>query len=249
MKRPIVIKAGGEMFTGESSKNQIFLALKRLHAQGPVIFVHGGGPQIKKEMDQRKIKFGFVGGRRSTSVKAMDVVEQVLSGVMNKNIAAHLSKMGVMSVGISGRDGMSVVGRPIPKLGRAAKPIKVNPGLVQKLLKVKALPVFSTVASDSLGKSVNINADDAASALAVALKAEKLIFLTDVSGVFDGAKKRIPILKIKNIKKMIAQKIIFGGMIPKIQSAAQAIQKGVGEVDILNGRYGINFKFGTRIIK
>lgn len=249
MKRPWVVKAGGELLTSAAIRKKIFSRLKALHRQNPLVFVHGGGPQIEAELKRQKIANRFVRGRRVTSIEAMTVVEQVLSGQINKGLAAELTHAGVPSVGLSSRDGALLTGQPIPELGRAAKPIKTNAALLRALLSQGFLPVVSSVASDAKGQPVNINADDAASAIAVALKARHLIFLTNIGGVLDGAKKRIPVLKTSRIDVLIESAVIQGGMIPKVQSARAAISKGVGEVDILFGEKGIDLNSGTRIVK
>jgi acetylglutamate kinase len=223
--------------------------LAKCRAKNDVVFVHGGGPQIEAELKARAIENRFVGGRRVTSPEAMAVVEQMLSGQINKGIAAELSVKKVPAVGLSGRDAKLIVAKPIPDLGRAAKPATTNVSLLRALLKEKFLPVISTVGSDSSGEAVNINADDAASAIAVALKAARLIFLTNISGVLDGDGQRIPLLPIGNLDGLIERGVIKGGMIPKVQSARAAIRKGVGEIDIVNGLKGIVIESGTRIVK
>jgi acetylglutamate kinase len=248
MKRPWIIKAGGELLTLASTRKKIIFDLKKIQKSRPVVFVHGGGPQIEKELVKNKIPATFVGGRRVTSPAAMTVVERLLSGEINKGFVADLGQAGVNAVGLSGRDGRLVSAEPIKKLGRAGRPTKVDARLITHLLTARYLPVLSTVGSDTKGQAININADDFASALATKLKAERLIFMTNISGVLDGNKKRIPILKIGKIDQLVQAQVISGGMIPKVQSAKLALQKGVGEVDIVNGFHGISVEHGTRII-
>lgn len=249
IQRPWVIKAGGELLSDEGTRKKLIAQLKILSRRHPTVFVHGGGPQIEKELKKNKIPVKFVGGRRVTSRAAMVVVERILSGEINKGFTADLVSYGVPAVGLSCRDAGLVTADPIPGLGRAARPIKVNGRLLRILISNGFLPVISTVGSDQEGAAVNINADDAASAVATDLKARHLIFLTNISGVLDAQKKRIPILKISTITELINQSVIQGGMIPKVQSAKRAIQNGVGEVDILNGGEGIKINGGTRIMK
>jgi acetylglutamate kinase len=179
----------------------------------------------------------------------MVVVERILSGQINKGLAAQLVVKGVNAVGLSCRDSGIIIGKPIRGLERAARPHKTNARLLRSLLKGGFLPVISSVASDQKGEAVNINADDAASAVAIALRADNLIFLTNVPGVFDQGGKRIPILKIKNVDRLIEHKVIQGGMIPKVQSARAAIQKGVHQITITNGKAGVKPKSGTKIIR
>jgi acetylglutamate kinase len=247
MKRPYVIKAGGELLLPGPVRKKILAGLKRIAGAHPLVFVHGGGPQIEDELKRNNVPTEFVKGRRRTTPDAMVHVERVLSGQINKGLAAELSAASVPSVGLSCRDGLSMVGKPLPGLGRAAAVVKVKTDLLRALMANRFVPILSSVAADGKGRAVNINADDAASALAIALKAERLIFLTNTSGVLDARKKRIPVLRANEISGLIDNGVISGGMIPKIQSARNAIQRGVGEVDILNGKQGIDFNSGTRI--
>jgi acetylglutamate kinase len=248
-KKLYLIKAGGDLLTLKDSRKRILTSLARLQKKASVVFVHGGGPQIEAELKMKRIPIKYMYGRRVTTPEAMKVVEQVLSGLINKNLSAELNRLHVIAAGISCRDGKLITGKLIPQLGRAAKPVKIDVQLVQTLVSNGFLPVISSVASDSMGEPVNINADDAASAIAVALKADNLIFLTDISGVLNQKRERIPVLKIKQMAALIDAGVITGGMIPKVQSAKNAILKGVGEVDIVNGFEGINLKHGTRILK
>jgi acetylglutamate kinase len=178
--RPWIIKAGGELMGTPSIQRRVLRDLARLAKSKPVVFVHGGGPQIEMELAKNKIPNKFVNGRRVTSPEAMNVVEKVLSGSINKDIAGKLGALKVKAVGLSCRDGNLVVAKPYPKLGRAAKPVSVNPALVLSLVKSRFLPVLSSIGTDGRGGAVNINADEAASALAVATKAQHLIFLTNI---------------------------------------------------------------------
>ena len=247
MIRPWLIKAGGELMVPGPDRTKILAGIARIQKRRPVVFVHGGGPQIEQELLRNKIPTRFVKGRRFTSPAAMVHVERVLSGQINKGLAAELSAKGTAAVGLSARDGKTVTAKPVAGLGRAGKPAAINVKLVQALLKSGFLPVISSVGSDTKGQPININADDVASALAIKLKAANLIFLTNISGVLDQKKQRIPVLRINSIDKLISTHVITGGMIPKVQSARAAIRKGVGEVDIVNGKKGIDFKHGTRI--
>lgn len=232
-----------------SIQRRVLRDLARLAKSKPVVFVHGGGPQIEMELAKNKIPNKFVNGRRVTSPEAMNVVEKVLSGSINKDIAGKLGALKVKAVGLSCRDGNLVVAKPYPKLGRAAKPVSVNPALVLSLVKSRFLPVLSSIGTDGRGGAVNINADEAASALAVATKAQHLIFLTNISGVKDKKMKTIPTLKIGRIDGLINDGTITKGMIPKVQSARNAIRAGVGQVNILNGSKGISLAAGTAISK
>lgn len=249
MKRPWVIKAGGELLATPATRKRILNGIKRCRKSEGVVFLHGGGPQIEAELKRNNVEARFVGGRRVTTPEAMVHVERVLSGEINKGLAAQLQRMRVNAVGLSCRDGGIVIAKPIDGLGRAARPAQVNVRLLDALVAAGYTPVVSSVGSDRTGDAVNINADDAASAVAIALKAGRLVFLTNVAGVRDALGRRIPVLKIEAIDRLIKDGVITGGMIPKVQSARNAILKGVGEVDIANGLEGIRVDHGTRILK
>lgn len=248
MKRPWLIKTGGELLASDTIRKKIVDDLARLSKSHPVVLVHGGGPQIEQELKKSRIPIQFVHGRRVTSPEAMILVERVLSGQINKSVTAQLVTKGVKAVGLSCRDGGLIQAKPLPQLGRAAKPEKINVTLLQSLLQKGFVPIVSSVGSDKKGQAVNINADDAASALAVALKVQNLIFLTNSQGVFDAYKKRIPKLRPAQIHRLIQEGVIQGGMIPKVQGAMAALKKGIGEVDIANGFKGIRVDSGTRIL-
>lgn len=249
MKEIWVIKTGGELWSREKGPHRLLRDLRKLVRTKKVVVVHGGGPQIAAALKSRRIPVRFVSGRRVTSADGMPVVEQVLSGTVNKEIVSHLNSRGIHAAGLSGRDGGLLQGKRLPRLGRAAEPTRIRPRILQSLLKEGWTPVVATVGSDKSGRPVNINADDAASALAGAVSANRLIFLTDVKGVQDSRRKRIPVLHKKEARDLIRKGVISGGMIPKIQSALAALQTGVGEVDILYGTAGLDFESGTRIIK
>lgn len=247
--RPWVIKAGGELMGTPSIQARILRDLAQLSRTKPVVFVHGGGPQIETELAKNKIPNKFVAGRRVTSPAAMQVIEKVLSGAINKDIVGKLAAKKAKAVGLSCRDGGLVIAKPYPQLGRAAKPVRVQPGLLSSLLATKFLPVVSSIGSDAKGQAVNINADEAAAALAVAMKAEHLVFLTNISGVKDKKKKTIRTLKIGAIAGLVQDGTITKGMIPKVESARKAVLSGVGQVNILNGTKGIKLAAGTAIRK
>ena len=179
-KRPWVIKAGGELMGSSPVRRKILRDLKSIGRSHPVVFIHGGGPQIEAELVKNKVPVKFVGGRRFTSEAALSIIESVLSGAINKNLVGDLLSLGVPAVGLSCRDGNLIVAEPLPHLGRAGKPVRVDPKIVIALLKDGFLPVLSSIGADKRGRAININADDAASALAVSLKARHLFFLTNI---------------------------------------------------------------------
>ncbi|MDD5101961.1 MAG: acetylglutamate kinase, partial [Endomicrobiaceae bacterium] len=214
-----------------------------------IILVHGGGPEINNLLLKFNIESKFVDGLRYTNEQTLEVVEMALSGKVNKMLTAELIKCGVNAVGISAKDGSIALCKTIKKLGFGGNPVKINTKLLEILIRNGFFPVLSSVGIDNKAHSVNINADTLAMDIAVAFKASKLIFLTDVAGVLDGDKKTIKEVKIKNVDGLIKSNIITGGMIPKINSCKHAVEKGVKEVLIIDGILGIKKMKGTIIRK
>ncbi len=220
----------------ESSENLrgVARALAPLWSAGiPLVLVHGGGKDINRNLQWLGEEPKFKDGLRVTSEDALLIVEMTLSGSVNKRLVSLLQAEGARSCGISGVDGSTLVCHPIdPELGRVGTVFQVRPALVEALLQVRFLPVVSPISTDTTGSHYNVNADDAASALAVALKAERLIYVSDVPGVMDAAKHIVPKLNRENAESMIGSQVIAGGMIPKVRSCLSAVEAGVGEVHI-----------------
>lgn len=209
----------------------------------PVI-VHGGGPAINKTLDRLNIEATFIDGLRVTDKDTMEIVEMVLSAQINKEIVALINKMQAKAVGISGKDGNLIQAQkksftdPAKDLGFVGDVEKINPDLVEKLIEDDYIPVIAPVGVNKEGESLNINADSVAGELAAALKAEKLIYLTDVDGIRYDAEdesSRVSQLTFKEIKKWIAEGKIKGGMLPKVRGCMQAVDSGVVRTHILNG--------------
>lgn len=247
-KKVWVVKFGGSLLSDRSARRSFLKDAARLAKREPVVLVHGGGPEINTALDKMGIVSKWVNGRRVTDDAAMGVVEGVLSGQVNKNLVGELNTLGVRAVGLSGRDGGLLKAKPVADLGRVGEPDKADPTLISVLLKAGYLPVLSSVASARDGGALNVNADEAAAALAVALKARRLVYLTDVPGVLDAHKKTIPTIRSAQIKKLIQAQIITGGMIPKVLSCANALRKGVAEINIIDGRAGLAKRVGTRLL-
>jgi len=245
-----VIKIGGSLLSHHRSRRTFLRQASTLSKRCPVVLVHGGGAEITAALKKVRIHPRFVQGRRVTTDAAMRVVERVLSGQINKALVGELSAMGAAAVGVSGRDGGILFARPVRKLGRVGVPVRSQPKMLKKLGESGFLPVVSSVAAQVRNprRSLNVNADEAAAALAVGLKAKRLVFMTNVAGVLDSRGRVLPTVRCRHIPKLIKQKVITGGMIPKILSCRNAIQKGVQEVDIVNGRAGLKRLKGTRII-
>lgn len=243
-----LIKFGGSLLSDDKTRRAFLRQAAALSRRQKIVLVHGGGPEITAALSKAGIKPKWVKGRRVTDAASMVVVEGVLSGQVNKKLAGELNALGIKAVGLSGRDGGLLIAKPVPGLGRVGAPSKASPSVLAALLKAGFLPVVSSVASDKQGRALNVNADEAAAALAASLKAARLIYLTDVPGVLDGNKKTIPVIRARGLKKLIKDGIITGGMIPKTLSCAASLRQGVGEVDIIDGRAGLSRMKGTRIL-
>ena len=243
--KTIVIKYGGNAMVNEDLTRKILEDVTLLKYVGiNPILVHGGGPEINAMLTRVGVKSEFHNGLRITDDATMEIVQMVLAGKLNKNIAAQIGTLGGKAIGLCGKDaGLIQVTKKPPlsdgvDLGHVGDIVKVNTKLLNALCADEYIPVISTVGVDAAGESYNINADTAAAAIATALKAEKLIFLTDIDGVRrvpDDPATLFPILTIEQARALIADGTISGGMIPKVNSCVDAIEKGVRRVHILNG--------------
>jgi acetylglutamate kinase len=213
----------------------------------PAVLVHGGGRQVDRLLKALGIESEFVGGRRRTSPEAMEVVEMVLSGAMNKGLAAGLTAAGLAAVGISGRDASLVRAKLEPTLGRVGTPETVDLRVVRALIGAGLLPVVSPVAGGAAGEAVNVNADEAALGIARAVGAESLVYLSDVDGVrLDGA--AVAALHAEEAERRIADGTISGGMVLKVRVALAAAAAGIAEV-VVAGKARLLGQFpGTRIV-
>ncbi|MDR2399861.1 MAG: acetylglutamate kinase [Endomicrobium sp.] len=249
MKSLTVVKFGGSLIRNPQAQAKFLKELAVISQRQRIILVHGGSPEINSMLEKFSVKSKFVNGLRYTDSNALDVVELALSGKVNRIITTGLIKNGASAVGISGKDGKSVICKQVKELGLVGEPIKVNKKLIEILIDSDFLPVIASIASDAKGNVMNVNADVLAAAIAVAFKAGKLIFLTDVHGVFDKNKKSINEIRVKDINALIKDETITGGMIPKIKSCADSIKKGVKEVWIADGASSIKNIKGTVIKK
>jgi len=240
----VVIKYGGSALINEKVKKSLIkdIALMKFVGFKPVV-VHGGGPEISDTLKRLSIESRFVNGLRYTDEEVMEVAEMVLSGKINKEIATDLSMQGILAAGISGKDGAMLKARKMnvsgEDLGFVGEIVKVDTTLIKTLMDNDFVPVISPVGLDDQGTSYNINADYAAVAVAGALKAEKLVFLTDVEGIMcnkDDSSTVLTNITVSKIREMIAEGIISGGMIPKVECCIAAIEAGVSHVHILDGR-------------
>ena len=236
----VVIKYGGAAMKEESLQDSFARDITLLNLVGlrPVV-VHGGGPELTRILGRLGIETRFIEGHRVTDAATADVAQMVLSGRINKDLVARLVRAGSRAVGLSGADaGLLTVRRHVPDgndIGFVGLPESVDPAILRTLLDNSYVPVISSTA-DGPGHQVhNVNADLVAAAVAVALKAQKLVYLTDVSGVLVDGNVRGR-LTPPEVAHLIADGIVTGGMIPKLETAVQSLQAGVGQVHLIDGR-------------
>jgi len=246
----IVIKYGGAAMVDEQLKTDFArdIALLKFVGLNPVV-VHGGGPQINTVLGKMGISPKFVRGMRMTDQETMDVVEMVLGGKVNKSIVAQINKQGGRAVGLSGKDGGLIRAKKkhilhqededkppeIIDPGLVGQVTEINPDIISTLTAKGFIPIIAPVGLGDSGETFNINADPVACEIARALDAGRLIYLTDVDGVMDAAGKVISSMDVGRIGGMIRDRSISGGMIPKIECAAEALKNGVEKVHIING--------------
>jgi acetylglutamate kinase len=212
------------------------VVLMRQVGVNPVI-VHGGGPMINAMLDRLQIKSDFVKGKRVTDAATMEVVEMVLSGLVNKRIVQAINNQGGRAVGLSGKDARLITcTQTDPDLGLVGTPDEINPRLLRDLTEKEYIPVIAPLGAGRNGETFNINGDTAAGAVAAALKADRLLLLTDVAGVKNAAGDVVTELTAAQIRDMTAEGIIAGGMIPKTETALDALEGGVRAAVILDGR-------------
>ena len=248
--KTFVIKYGGAAQVEEALKDSFAQDVVLLSFIGirPVI-VHGGGPKISETMKKMGKEPKFVNGQRVTDKETMDIVEMVLGGLINKEIVSLINSHGGKAIGMSGKDGGLIKARKkiikksagtaeeeIVDLGLVGEVEAVYPEILQSLEKDSFIPVISPIGVGSNGETFNINADYVASAIATSLKAEKLILLTDVKGIKDKDDNIISSILKKDIKKLIDNGIVSGGMIPKVQACTRALDGGVNKTHIVDGR-------------
>ncbi len=246
----VVVKFGGNAMGDQAladafAKDIVYLKLSGVN---PVV-VHGGGPQIGNMLKRLDIKSDFVHGLRVTDKPTVEIVEMVLAGAINKSIVSAINGQGGKAVGICGKDANLLIARKITEMpdpesniiqavdiGYVGDPVKVNPEIVEVISRSDLIPVIAPVAISETGETLNVNADTFASALAAALKAKRLLLLTDVAGVLDKDKKLISDLTVDEARQLIRNGTITGGMIPKIEGCIEVVEAGVGAVAIIDGR-------------
>lgn len=251
--KTVVIKYGGHAMINDELKQAVLtdVVLMKYVGMHPVI-VHGGGPEITSMLKRLNIESSFVGGLRVTDRETMEIAEMVLVGKLNKEIVSRVNRYGGRAVGLSGKDACLL--QAVKKNGRVKRPdgatetvdigyvgeiTGVSPDIVNTLMREGYIPVIAPVAVGEQGESYNINADTAASALAVALKADKLIILTDVEGILEdraNPQSLISTITREEVPGLADRGVIDGGMIPKVECCVRAIDGGVSTTHILDGR-------------
>ena len=247
----VVVKYGGHAMGDEQVARDFAKDMILLEQSGvnPVV-VHGGGPQIGAMLARLNIKSEFAAGLRVTDKATMDVVEMVLAGLINKQIVGFINNEGGRAIGLCGKDGNMVTARKVTRtvlddatkleteidLGFVGEPASVDSRVLEALLGRELIPVLAPVCNGVDGQTYNVNADTFAGAIAGALKAKRLLFLTDVPGVLDKQKNLIPELTVDQVRLLIADGTITGGMIPKVETCIYALEQGVEGVVILDGK-------------
>jgi len=247
--RTVVIKYGGNAMVDDVLKTSFArnVVLMKQVGLNPVV-VHGGGPQIGRMLDAIGKETRFVGGMRVTDSETMDTVEMVLGGQVNKSIVSLINQHGGRAVGLTGKDGGLIRARPLEPvadekqpdeiidLGHVGQVESIDPAVVHTLDHGHFIPVIAPIGVDASGRSYNINADLVASRIAITLAAEKLLLLTNTSGILDDEGGLITHTSLHAVDDMIASGRIYGGMLPKVRCAREALEAGVGAVQIIDGR-------------
>lgn len=237
-----VIKYGGAAMTDPALKKLTLTDFVLLSCIGiKVVIVHGGGPEISDMSKRLNLPVKFVDGHRVTDSKTMEIVEMVLVGKVQKDLVNLINVSGGKAIGLSGKDGKLFSAKPIPKMkkfGFVGEVKSIDTSILLTLMDKGFIPVISSVGADINGQNYNINADSVACSVAAALKASKLILMTDTPGVLAKSNQQsslISKLTSSDVKKLIKKKVISGGMIPKTTSAVEALKNGVSAVHIING--------------
>ncbi len=245
--KTVVVKFGGSAMENADLKEKFAsdIVLMRYVGMNPVI-VHGGGPQVTEYMERLSLEVRFVDGHRVTDSLTMEIAKMVLVGKVNKEIVSMINRHGTLAVGLSGEDGNLLMARKKSHaaskgqidLGFVGEVATVNPAILNNLMKEEFIPVVASIGGDESGQSYNINADLVAGSLASALKADKLIYLTDVDGIYqdmEDASSLIPELNSREAVRLIEEGGLANGMLPKIESCIEALRGGVRRAHIING--------------
>jgi acetylglutamate kinase len=251
--KTVVIKYGGHAMEDPALADLFAqdVVLMRLVGMNPVV-VHGGGPQISDLMRRLGKEPEFVDGLRVTDAESVDIVRMALVGKVNREIVSSINQHGSMAVGLSGEDaGLIKVEMRDERLGFVGDVTSIDPSIVHKLINEELIPVIATVGVDELGQAYNINADTVAGAIALAMQAEKLVYLTDVAGIYADYADKASLMSrtdVEGLEAMLASGAADGGMIPKLKSCALALRGGVRRAHVLDGRipHALLLEFFTR---
>lgn len=239
----VVIKYGGAAMTDCKLKQKVMqdIVLMKYVGMHPII-VHGGGPEINGMLKRLGIKPQFVNGLRVTDRETMEIVEMVLGGKVNKEIVMGINASGGKAIGISGKDGNLIQARPVDsggQMGFVGAVKCINPQIIETVIENGYIPVIAPIGTDEHQETYNINADLAAAAVAVAMKADKLVLLTDVPGLLEDPADNstlISVLKVSQVPEFLENGVIAGGMIPKVECCVESVTGGVGRTHIIDGR-------------
>ena len=245
--KTVVVKYGGNAMTDARLKDSFARDVVLMkHVGVNTVVVHGGGPQIGRLLERLGKESRFIDGMRVTDSETMDVVEMVLGGLVNKEIVNLLNRHGGRAVGLTGKDGDLIRARKLkgagrdgaegPDYGQVGEVMSIDAGIVHKLVQDRYIPVIAPIGVGEDGLSYNINADLVAGKVAETLQAEKLVLLTNTSGILDKAGELMPKLGVREVDERIADGTISGGMLPKVRCALDAVHGGVGSATILDGR-------------
>lgn len=246
--RTVVVKYGGNAMVDEKLKQSFArdIVLMKLVGMNPIV-VHGGGPQIGELLEQLNIESNFVDGLRVTDSRTMDVVEMVLGGLVNKEIVNLLNKSQGKAVGVTGKDGNLIRAKKLKlrrkdsagdlvDIGQVGQVVSINTEVLEVMKNSDFIPVIAPIGTDEHGASYNINADSVAGEIARVLGAEKLMLLTNVEGVQNKKGEVLTGLSVRQVAKLIADKTLQGGMLPKVECALKAVKGGVNSAHIIDGR-------------
>lgn len=248
--RTVVVKYGGNAMVDDKLKNSFArdIVLMKLVGMNPIV-VHGGGPQIGELLQKLNIESNFIDGLRVTDSQTMDVVEMVLGGLVNKEIVNLLNKNQGKAVGVTGKDGNLIKAKKlrlrrkganqnldVVDIGQVGEVVSINTEVLEVMKDSDFIPVIAPIGTDETGASYNINADSVAGEIARVLGAEKLMLLTNVAGVQNKKGKVLTGLSVRQVAKLIADKTLQGGMLPKVECALKAVKGGVTSAHIIDGR-------------
>jgi len=262
----LVIKIGGQALEEPRQRRALARQIAELRRRGHrIVVVHGGGKILTATLERLGIPTRFAQGLRVTDAATRDVALMVLAGIVNKQWVAELTRQGVPALGICGGDAGLIAARKIrgrtrgrsDDLGFVGRPRKVDTRILEVAFRERVVPVVASLALGNKGEYLNVNADEFAAALAIALEADRLFYLTESGGVWDAERRLLPVVKLSEIRNLIATGIVRDGMIPKLESCARTLRQTVDEIDILSpdvpnvllGALDNLARGGTRIVK